>query len=120
MELLVSIQLIAPTKRDSVVLENSNSMIKVSIQLIAPTKRDLKDIVFSPLFFYVSIQLIAPTKRDSKIRHHWRSNQSAGFHSINCPYKEGLKDLFCISSTGNMMVSIQLIAPTKRDHCDHE
>jgi hypothetical protein len=89
----VSIQLIAPTKRDLLfmqllalgricfhsincpykerqrrILKKLVDIIIVSIQLIAPTKRDAIALgILSKQATKVSIQLIAPTKRDDTI-----------------------------------------------------
>jgi hypothetical protein len=90
---------------------------EVSIQLIAPTKRDYGNanaIRHELNDLYVSIQLIAPTKRDKNaIAKHTKN--SKGFHSINCPYKERPLLLSKSTTLSCSAVSIQLIAPTKRD-----
>ena len=63
----VSIQLIAPTNRDTTWKRRVLLWHAVSIQLIAPTNRDLDADLLNKLcvvYFPVSIQLIAPTNRD--------------------------------------------------------
>ena len=113
----VSIQLISPTRGDvsngSFTLEEIN----VSIQLISPTRGDREILYEARIGNKVSIQLISPTRGDRREPLMATVAEFLGFHSTDFPYERGPKGRSVGVSSGQGFVSFHSTDfPYERGH----